>query len=93
MVSSRGLSEIPWDVLCAQKPSCNPGSAQSKKGGPSSEAAGNPASGGRKAFQDELMGTVGLLTERGWDSCFNKRVTIILVFEFGLFPRQGLEST
>lgn len=30
---SRGVSKIPWDMLCVEKPSWNPGSRQRKKGG------------------------------------------------------------
>ena len=37
VVGSRGVSDVPGDMLCAERPSCNPGSSQSKEGGPSSE--------------------------------------------------------
>lgn len=60
VVGSRGVTEIPWDMLHVEKPSWNPGSRQRKKGGPRSGQQGGrePSKSGGKACQDELLVTV-----------------------------------
>lgn len=41
VVDSRGVSEIPWNMLHVEKPSYNPGSGPRKKGGQRSGQRGN----------------------------------------------------
>lgn len=81
------MTEIPWDVLGV-------GGSHAVTLGVGSEGEGNPASQGREALQEELMVTVVHVADKGWDSGFNndKKVTIIVVSEFGSSPRQGLEN-
>lgn len=59
--------------------------------GAGSERAGNPASQGRKTFPEELMVTEAHVADKAWGSGFNKKVTRILVSEFAVSPRAGLE--